>query len=276
MLPAGPCVRSAAHGCKPGASHCWRAGQHSGRRARPKQRGAWAQHKSQWVSVAATTQRSALGILWQCMPGQSPLSSSYNILVRLLHVGCPHSFCKGPACRAMLWTRIAAEWGPPVPTLPSVEELRQQQHEGQATNDDSVVHWMDLACRQCIKAIVQQIEQVCKPGQACQSRVVLLPVHSDIAKQARAASLYAVKALWQCQGICACILKQTMWCAACSHAPAGQRPQGGSSEVVGAEGSGVGAAAGGAHSQGSSRCWTPVELVSGGGSQADCWLNKRA
>ena len=64
----------------------------------------------------------------------------------------------------MLWTRIAAVWGPPVPTLPSIEELRQQQHEGQAANDNSVVHWLDLECRQCIKKIVQQVKQVSELG----------------------------------------------------------------------------------------------------------------
>ena len=51
-----------------------------------------------------------------------------------------------------------------MPTLPSIEELRQQQYEGQVTNDNSVVHWMDLECRQCIKESVQRMKQASEPG----------------------------------------------------------------------------------------------------------------
>ena len=151
----------------------------------------------------------------------------------------------------MLWTRIAAVWGPPVPMLPSMEELRQQQHEGQATNDNSVVHRMDLECRQCIKETVQQMNQVREPDCRCQLMVGQLTVHSDIAHDtSQAGRPVCCEALWQCQGIWTCFLKPTLWWAACWHAPAGRGPQGGGSKVVRAEGSGVGAAAGGANSQG--------------------------
>ena len=67
-------------------------------------------------------------------------------------------------------------WGLPVPTLPSIEELRQQQLEGQATNDNNLVHQMDLQCRQCIKEMVHQMQQVREPDWTCQ-----LTVHSDTA-----------------------------------------------------------------------------------------------